>query len=362
MKRLLLFLVASLSMSAIFAQPSGMLNETFNLKYLRVGDIYYTPNGENPNLTITENSGNYSFEAGGIFNMLSGSAIFNGDIMTLDSMGVTLHNCVEPNCYYEDLYFYGVLTTNNMESKTLTYNYNENNGFRYLTLTDGDNNIASYSTAPNEEPNSLLFQTWYLYMTVGDMGLDPPTHYTGPNPPQITINPELTYVGIEDCALVGGDLIFGEAWYDEFILQPRNYVVDESDCTTGPPTYAMPELEVGAPLTSKVYEGSDSIDYLEYYTGEGVISYFRNVLILSVPENEIISGTVFPNPAQDKIFIKTDKDDVDSVSIMDINGRTVIFEEDKNLKEVDVSELKSGMYFIVIESSLGNVTKKFIKE
>ena len=362
MKKLLLFLIFISPAQNAFSQPTGLLNETFNLKYLQVGDIYYTPNGENPNFTIFENSGEYYVEAGGIFNMAFGLVAFNNNTLTHDGLGVTLHDCVETNCYYENLYFYGVLTNSNMEAKTFTYEYNESNGIKYFRISDENYNIASFSNAPNEDPNPLLFQNWYLYKTEGDLGLDPAIHYTGPNPPQLTINPDLTFNGIEDCAQISGSFIFSEeSGYPEFVLQPQNYVTDESNCSAGSPTYAMPELEEEAPLMSLVYTGDDEIDYLEYYSGDGVISYYRNVLILSTPENELSSLTIFPNPATDRLFIKSKIDSVNAISIMDINGRIVISYKNEGVEEVDVSNFTSGMYFIRIESSSGNIMKKFIK-
>ena len=361
MKKLLLLLILLFSVQVTFSQPEGMVTETFNLKYLQVGDIYYTPNGENPNFTIYENAGEYFVEAGGIFNMLFGTVTFNGSNLTLDGVGITLHDCQETNCYYENLYFYGVLTNSNMESKTFTYEYSESNGIKYFRITDENYNIASFSNAPNEDPNPLLFQTWYLYKTEGDLGLDPATHYTGPNPPQLTIDPDFTYTGVEDCAQISGSFIFSEeSGYPEFVLQPQSYITDESNCPNGSPTYAMPELEEQAPLMSIVYTGDDGIDYLEYYSGDGVISYYRNILILSTPENELSSLTIFPNPAKDKIFFKSNNS-IDAISVLDINGRTIISFKNDVVDEVDVSSLNSGMYFIRIESSSGNITKKFIK-
>src|SRR5690554_2344101 len=360
MKKLLLLLFSFFLTNIALSQPADMLNEVFNLKYLHVGDTYYTPNGENPNVAFYELPGSYVIEADGIFNTLNAGANFDGNTVTLHSYGITLHDCVETNCYYEDLYFYEVLKTNNINSKTLTYIYNEVNGIKYLTLTDADFNTAYYSTAPNETPNPLLFQNWYLYKSEADVGN--PTFYTGLNPPQLSIDSNLSYTGVEDCSIISGNLIFSEGESgDEFILQSRNYNNDESNCTTGSPNYVLNELEWGLPLRSLVYEGNDGIDYFQYEYFPGFIYYFRNTLILSTPEHQTSNLSIFPNPVSDKLFIESDLDELNSVIITDINGRTILSENTKNLKEVDVSNLKSGLYFIRIESPSGNITKKFIK-
>ena len=88
--------------------------------------------------------------------------------------------------------------------------------------------------------------------------------------------------------------------------------------------------------------------------------YYRNYPPLEVPENKLQNIIFYPNPAGDKIFIKTPINKL-SILITDINGRTVISHENPNSNEIDVSSLKPGMYFLNIQSSEGNITKKFIK-
>ncbi|MEM0517644.1 T9SS type A sorting domain-containing protein [Aequorivita flava] len=357
MKKLLL-LVFGISMLSSFAQPAGMLNETFRLKSLYIGNTYLTPNGENPNLTIYEVAGDYVLEADGIFNTMNAAASFNGNSMTLNDYGVTLHDCIEPNCYYEDLYFYDVLTNLNLETKTFTFFYSENNGFKFLRLRDTNYNTAYYSTEPAPIANPMLFQTWYLFMQEGDMG--DPIFYNGPNPPQITINPDFTYTGIESCATISGDFILGSGDIYLFQLQPQNYINDESNCQPGEAEYALYEIQGRMLLDTSVYEGNDGNDYLSWEYAPGFLSHFTNIL-LSTSENNFSDLKLFPNPAQNKLFIQSIISDFDSVSITDINGRIIVSFKNMISNEIDVSALKAGMYFLNITSSEGNTTKKFIK-
>lgn len=361
MKKLLLVIFTSFYTLTSIAQPAGMLDETFNLKHIyKNGVSYYTPNGENTNLTIYKVAGDYVLDADGIFNTLNAAASFNSNSLTFNNYGVTLQDCVESNCYFEDLYFYEILTNQNLESKTFTYYYNENNSYKYLRLKDSENNLAYFSTEPASEPDPLLFQTWYLFMSEGDMG--EPIFYPGPNPPQITINPDFTYTGIEDCVLITGDFILGngDGNYD-FILQSRNYGADETNCPPGPVDYAMWELQSDFPLGSTIYEGNNGIDYFQFETYPGFISYFQNVL-LSTPENDLSDLKIFPNPARNKLTIQSSISNFDFVSITDINGRIINSIKDMVPNEIDVSPLKAGIYFLNIQSSQGKVTKKFIKD
>lgn len=360
MKKLLLFFIIIIPILSALAQPTGMVGETFNLKSIVKNNTYFTPNGESPNFTIYELPFSHVLDADGIKNTLNAAASFNGNTMTLNSFGITLQDCVEPNCYFEDLYFYEILTNQNLEPKTFTYYYSENNGYKYLRLTDAGNNWANFSTEPAPEPDTMLFQTWYLYRVDVDMG--DPIFYTGPNPPQITINQDFTYTGIEDCALINGDFILGngDGYYD-FILQSRDYVTDETNCPPGSVDYAMLELEIGIPLGSSLYQGNDGNEYFKFETYPGFISSFRNVL-LSSPENNLSYSKIFPNPAQNTLLLQSSNNDIDSVYITAVNGRIIISIKKLTSNEIDISSLKAGMYFITIQSSEGEITKKFIKK
>lgn len=358
MKKTLLLIVAAFSILTTFAQPAGMLNETFRLKSLYIGNSYLTPNGENPGIIITDNAGSYYAQAGGIFNQLNAEATFAGNSLTLTVDSITLHDCVEPNCYYEDLYFYNILTTENLDSKTFTYYYSENNGFKFLRLKDANNNNAYYSTEPAPVPDPRLFQTWYLFMQEVDMG--EPVFFTGPNPPQLTINTDFTYAGIESCATISGNLILGLGEYYDFVLQSRNYSNDESNCAPGEAEYAMWELTNTNILDALIYEGNDGNDYLMWEYAPGFLSHFSNVL-LSTPENSQDHVRIFPNPVKHLLYVQSAVAGFDVVTISDINGRTIMSLPNLTSNQIDVSNLTAGLYFVTLTTAEGLVTKKFIK-
>lgn len=71
---------------------------------------------------------------------------------------------------------------------------------------------------------------------------------------------------------------------------------------------------------------------------------------------------ILPNPAFDKIEIKADKGiEVVSIRVFDINGK-VVFESSRFKNSIDISEFKSGIYFVVLSTSKGTVQKKFVKQ
>ena len=76
------------------------------------------------------------------------------------------------------------------------------------------------------------------------------------------------------------------------------------------------------------------------------------------------SLNIFPNPANDKIFIEgNSKKDLKAVSITDINGRTIIYKElSLGNFEIDIHHLPIGTYIVKAMMSDGNILiQKLIK-
>lgn len=82
--------------------------------------------------------------------------------------------------------------------------------------------------------------------------------------------------------------------------------------------------------------------------------------ILENGEQEYVA--VYPNPAKDYLRIKTNGT-LTNVRIMNIVGQTVYSNvaQDSN-STINISELESGIYFVQIETELGNSTQKIVIE
>lgn len=88
---------------------------------------------------------------------------------------------------------------------------------------------------------------------------------------------------------------------------------------------------------------------------------FVNFPVLNVNDTPLKYLIVYPNPAQNELIIQSVIDRFDFVSIIDVTGKIVLSENNFHSKKIDISHLKSGMYFLNIKSSQGNITEKFIK-
>ncbi len=69
---------------------------------------------------------------------------------------------------------------------------------------------------------------------------------------------------------------------------------------------------------------------------------------------------IYPNPANDKLYISEKNYAVNSIEVFDVNGRNIKSVE--KLSSIDVSNLSNGIYFIRIKTDKGEFNKKFVKE
>ncbi|WP_299122523.1 T9SS type A sorting domain-containing protein [uncultured Winogradskyella sp.] len=97
--------------------------------------------------------------------------------------------------------------------------------------------------------------------------------------------------------------------------------------------------------------------------GTGYINWFDSQNSLSIVEFNQDKISLFPNPANDKINIKSDVL-IEAVSIFDFKGTLIKSKELTNSSldyQIDVKELSMGIYFIEIQSGESKIVKKFIK-
>ena len=72
---------------------------------------------------------------------------------------------------------------------------------------------------------------------------------------------------------------------------------------------------------------------------------------------------IYPNPTNDKLYIKAETE-IEDVVVYDIYGRHLVTET-PSLQDnvaINVENLKSGIYFVKINTNEGNITKRFVKE
>ncbi len=87
---------------------------------------------------------------------------------------------------------------------------------------------------------------------------------------------------------------------------------------------------------------------------------------LSVGEQGLQQLALFPNPAKERVILDNPQSlSLEGLKIYDLRGRLIKRLDLRNMgtrKTIDVSEMASASYFIVIESQYGQVIKRIIKE
>lgn len=108
-----------------------------------------------------------------------------------------------------------------------------------------------------------------------------------------------------------------------------------------------------------------------YVAFEGISGYGRGMNIDDVTvanaatlavNNNVADRTisVYPNPAKDVVNIKTNKD-VNSIQIFSLTGQ-LVKTIDKNVRAINVSDLKKGVYLLRVKSATQDESFKIIKE
>jgi hypothetical protein len=118
--------------------------------------------------------------------------------------------------------------------------------------------------------------------------------------------------------------------------------------TPNPFNYNVEEVENYYRLTITNNDG----DWLVY-----------NSVLLSNPEFNESSVSLYPNPVQNILNIQNTASNLSKVQIYDLNGRLLQNHAlQTNEVSLDVSQLTSGVYLVVLENEMGNrITRKIMK-
>lgn len=113
------------------------------------------------------------------------------------------------------------------------------------------------------------------------------------------------------------------------------------------------------------YTGAWNV-YPFFESGNIVISDRENFFVVKSPELSVEdfrknSFKIYPNPISDKLKITSKENTITSIQIIDISGKNLFSINNLNTfnKEINLSELQKGMYFIIINKK---TTQKLIKK
>jgi len=153
-----------------------------------------------------------------------------------------------------------------------------------------------------------------------------------------TIYPTVVYEGN-----IESDPQFIDAWNGNFKLQSSSPCIDAGKDTTDYITdYDLAGVQ-------RIIDGFVDMGAYEYNPYENIISIENN------------SFSVFPNPAKDFIYLKTDKTEIGNVEIRNISGKLIYSNQIVNNNcLINTKNFAKGMYFIIVNFANESSTQKII--
>lgn len=227
--------------------------------------------------------------------------------------------------------------------------------------------ICLFALANNtyaQEP-ALIDVDWYVDYVV----LDDVTHE----------NPIVNAIGIINANLfldevsVGGvihpesDSFFGDVIYDP--VDPAFSFINMGITLPGCQNYCefaakyfdfLVDDFIEANFTYEILTNGDGKQTLIMTRDDGNFAVFQDSKILGLNDNALSTVRLFPNPTTDLLFIDSEFDTIQQLSVYDSTGRQVLnMTPEEN--SIDVSILPQGLYFLEVIMVSHKTVQKFIK-
>ena len=211
----------------------------------------------------------------------------------------------------------------------------------------------------SQNPSPELFQTWYL-SSVQTSDLNPVYNVYSINPPivpTLIISNTLNFTGTGACNTFNG--VFVSTFSGQ--LQTTNFTPTTSVCS---------------PETHNYFEVSyfGFLQYASQYQiiqqGSGLLLMMNNPIFgqaifqnfpLKTTEFDIEKIAIYPNPSNSVIFLNSNQVVISKINVINSYGQSVKIISD-GFQAINISDLSSGIYILKVETEIGTVNRKFIKE
>jgi hypothetical protein len=108
-------------------------------------------------------------------------------------------------------------------------------------------------------------------------------------------------------------------------------------------------------------DNDGDMDVISSSQNDDKIAWYENLTIIGIKENQLDSIKIYPNPTKGLVFINPRTETIVSATIFDVLGKKVL-QQNRNIQELNISSLQSGMYFLRVTTDSGELVKKIIKE
>ncbi|MEP2935746.1 MAG: T9SS type A sorting domain-containing protein [Gilvibacter sp.] len=128
----------------------------------------------------------------------------------------------------------------------------------------------------------------------------------------------------------------------------------------GPKQAIINTLTFATSVYSSDIDNDGDMDVLSASQNDDTIAWYENLTILGVNDNELTNFTIYPNPSSEFLFI-SESHLIQKVEVFDLLGKKMnSFKED--FEQLDIANLRSGLYLIKIYSDNTIYLEKFIKK
>ena len=208
-----------------------------------------------------------------------------------------------------------------------------------------------------QQPNSNLFQTWYLHSVQASDG-DKNYIVSEINPaitPYVTILENLNFNGIGACNSFGGSF----SLFDTNSINTTQFSYTTDDCGS----------KIQNDFESSYFDSMKMAIYYSITTEEnGMVLFigtppfgsivFKNFKLntLNLDLNQI---EVYTNPTTSMIHIKSQNTVISKIELFNSNGQNTKTIKD-NFETINTTDLSSGIYIMKIFTELGTLNKKIL--
>ena len=148
--------------------------------------------------------------------------------------------------------------------------------------------------------------------------------------------------------------------------QTSNYVIDVNNTSTGATSYLWQLTDTSFtdanPTFSFPSEGVYPVTLIAYGAcGNDTVTINVTVVKTALDENMLLKSiSIYPNPAGNNLFIKTQQPL--TYTVCDVVGKTILSGNANGLTNIDIATLSKGLYFIRIAANGQQAVNRFVKE
>ena len=109
------------------------------------------------------------------------------------------------------------------------------------------------------------------------------------------------------------------------------------------------------------FDGDGYQDVVSASTFDNKVAWYQNQTYLGVDDNLLTSISLSPNPTQGLLTVNAPNTIIKSIKVFDMLGKLVLV-QNNNSKTINLSKLQASLYLIKVETDIGLIIKKVVKD